>query len=106
MDKLNAAWVETPSGQLEKRVNDWNESVKLAENACDSGNSKDIAFPEEHGNAGGGVPGVDLSSMSSQSGENNFDAIVGVVISVLVALIGLVGALPKLGIQLPFDLKR
>lgn len=43
--------------------------------------------------------------MSSQSGENNFDVIAGVVISVLVALVGLVAALPKLGIQLPFELK-
>ena len=105
VDKLNAAWVATPSGQLEKRVNTWNVSVKLAENACESGISKVIAFPEDHGNAGGGVPGVDLSSISSQSGESNVDVIAGVVISVLVALVGLVGALPKMGIQLPFELK-
>ena len=105
VDKLNAAWVATPSGQLEKRLNTWNTSVKLAENACASGISKVIAFPEESDYAGGGVPGVDLSSMSSQSGENNFDVIAGVVISVLVALVGLVAALPKLGIQLPFELK-
>ena len=105
VEKLNAAWVATPTGRLEQRKNVWNTSVKLAENACESGISKVVAFPEEHGNAGGVVPGVDLSSMSNQSGENNFDAIVGVVISVVVALIGLAAALPKMGIQLPFELK-
>lgn len=92
-EKLDAAYLTTPTGNFDARDVAVRNAERLAMIACGNGAPKEIEYPKVDKLAG---------SSKNVDGETNIPAVVGAVIAVILALLGVAAALQELGFMLPF----